>query len=674
MENITQTNLEPNQITPTFKPPKPRFNPLILVGVAAIIGVTGVVAYFVGKNGSQTTSTTNTEQSQVPLPTTKPEELETTQGTLFSGRLKKLDQNLLLFAYTDYDKQNGVENNFVYYEAGKFTRGELKDYTRIIAVKPPMGPEQPLVFVLATKDYKTYVLDDPENKTTKYPEDDWQNPYSALDKSKITTIKTFDTDLPQEIKLDQEFSLYAERFPTEYVNTGVVDANGNERYDPALVTDISSYKKLTSPSPTVILYFKPYQKNTDTEELTLMKQKYLISDTEVLATDSTGLLRAYSLTTPENINTYLIKSADYAKALAAYQNNQAKNYPDPVYFPNMGFVSSKITEQSQKDLKFFKDYEVAIPGACAMTLNTYAINVTDSELEQIGTVNDLPLFNLKDKSHPLYTLAFKNKTASYGIGFAEWDVVNKGIKQPTLEEYVASNPLLFVKDYWQRWLALGEYDIKLPGGCGKPVVYLYPTVPTKVTVKFEAPMQFTTDIPTYADYWQVMANPNGSLINLRPELTKCEQIDIQKTGSEYAIEACRKNVYPYLYWAGSVVSSEYPAINTGWVVAKTDVEEFLRAKLVEVGLNSSEQADFMSYWLPELLDKDSKYYRISFLQTNELNSLFPMTVEPKPDTTFRLFLDYAALNEVPVESLKPQTLNKLVRHGFTLVEWGGLKK
>lgn len=221
---------------------------------------------------------------------------------------------------------------------------------------------------------------------------------------------------------------------------------------------------------------------------------------------------------------------------------------------------------------------------------------------------------------------------------------------------------------------MGEFDIKLPGGCGKPVIYLYPKEPTKVSVKFQTPPEFTVDIPPYADFWQVLAQPDGSLTNLKPELTDCRQIDFSKKGSEYAKEACEKNIYPYLYWAGNVNSKDYPTIDGGWIVGKNDLSMFLDSKLTEVGLNEKEKNDFMSYWLPDMMIKNAPYYRISFLQTNDLNFLFPMTVSPNPDTIFRIFLDYVPLVDKPQNLPKPQVLNKLVRNGFTLVEWGGLKQ
>ncbi|MBI5123052.1 hypothetical protein HZA75_04305 [Candidatus Roizmanbacteria bacterium] len=679
-----QSIKNPDPTVPKSPVHKSKNNLLLIIGIAILLIIFSGVAYYLGTKRTSSPVVQNNQQTPIAKPTV-------TTTPLFSGQLKKLNQNLKIFKTTEDDKLNGIENEFVYYEAGKFTQGELKDYTRIIAIRPSVGPGQPLAFTLATKDYQNYILDDPDNKTTKYPENDWQNPYNVLDKNKVVSTKTFNTEQPKEITLNQNFSLYSEQFPIYTVETSKIDANHNKIYDTLLVTDYSSYQKLTSPSNNLTIYFKPYEKTNEgnlkqltpsEKEKVQLKQKYLIGETAVIVVDSVGLPITYALTTSENIKNYSNKLVqydidwkNYQEKLKQYQNKQITQYPPSpnyIYLPNLGFAGSKIS--SLNNLRFYSDYETAIPDACATALNSNVMNVNDSNLEQIGSVSNLPLYLLKDTSHPLYTLAFKNKMDYYNQDPASWDMVNKGIKKPTFDEYIKANPLLFVKDYWNRWVALGEFDIKLPGGCGKPVIYLYPKQPTKISVKFQSPIQFTTDIPKYADFWQVMAYSNGSLVNLKPELTDCSQINTLNKGREYAQEACQKNTYPYLYWAGNINSENYPTINDGWVVDKNNLSAFFKSKLTEVGLNDNETNDFMDYWLPEMTAKNTPYYRISFLQTNDLNSLFPMTVSPTPDTTFRLFLDYSPLVDKPQNLLVPQTLNKLARKGFTLVEWGGLKK
>lgn len=436
MENdILKQEVNPAQIISTSLPAKApnHGNKLLLViGVFVLLVLFCGVAYFSGTKNAKVVVTDNQEQPQEKLTNNSPTPITKAQQTpLFSGQLNKLSQNLMIFKITEDDKLNNVGNDFVYYEAGKFSQGELKDYSRIIAVRPSVGPGQPLVFVLATKDYKSYILDDPNGATTKYPEGDWQNPYNYLDKSKVISAKTFETEQPREMNLDKSFSLYSEEFPTESVQTNKIDKNGNKIYETSLITNFSSYQKLTSSLfNNLTIYFKPRETNTINlnqmtpveKEKEQLRQKYLLGTTEVIVVDSAGLPIVYSLTTPDNVKNYNVKltkyEADwkiYQDQLKKFENKQISQYPpspDYVYPPNMGFLNSQITS-SQNNLKFYHDYETAIPGACAMTYNSNVVNLSDSDFEQVGSVYNLPLYRLKDKNHPLYTLAFKNKMDYY---------------------------------------------------------------------------------------------------------------------------------------------------------------------------------------------------------------------------------------------------------------------
>lgn len=674
-EQITTPQAAPVSEMPAIVPKKNN-NLFLGIGIGVLVMVVIFCGYVLATKNINKSLISNKETT---VDTVTPTEVS--QTPLLTGQTKKMDQNLAIFKLTEDDKLNGVNNvDFSYYSTGIFTRGELKDYTRIVAVRPADSPEGPEVFVLATKDFQNYILDDPNQGTINNPESEASNPYYYLDKSKISSTTTFETEQTMELSLDKNYSLYREKLLVDSVPSNEKDSNGNVVYKTVLITDFSGYQKISSPRADLTFYFKNDGKNDWGNDP--LRQQYLLGTTEVIVADSTGLAMSYALTTPKNIETYNTKEAQYQTAMTTYQNQLKKynnkesteypTYPTFVFLPGMGFESSEIS--SQTNLTFFKDYRTAIPGGCAETMNTRIVNISDDDLEQIGTVGNLPLYRLKDSSSSLYTLAFKNKFEYYDQAPDEWNDVNKGIKKPTLAEYVNSNPLLFVKDFWGRVVALGEYDIQLPAGCGKPVIYLYPEKTTEVSVKFQVPVQFNTNIPNYGDSWQVMANSDGSLVNLKPELTNCQKIDTKKEGSEYAKEACLKNTYPYLFWAGNVVSENYPIIDKGWIVSKNNLKEFLQTKLTEVGLNNNEKTDFLSYWVPEMMAKNAPYYRVSFLQTNDLNTLFPMTVKPNPKTVFRLFLDYLPLSEKPQVVPEPETLNKLVRNGFTMVEWGGLKR
>lgn len=673
---------------------------LQLIGVISLVAVFGGVAFYLGSQGSKpstilpnksadnqpSASQSPTNSPSVALPSTK-----VTNTALFTGQLKRLSQNLLIFKTTEADKLNNVVNDFIYYEAGVFTRGDLKDFTRVVAIRPSEGMGSPQVFVLATKDYKTYILNDPKNATTKYPADDWQNPYSLIDQSKIESTLTFDTEHSLAIDLDSNYSLYTVEYATETIKTNAKDSNNYDIYETGLLVNFSTYQKLLSKEANLTYYFRPNQNNNEygnqmnanEKEKVQLRQKYILGSTEIIVTDSAGLPMSYSLTTPTNIKEYDTKVKSYEVEMKNFQDQLTQyqdkkiaeypKYPDFLYLPNLGTKSSQINS-SKPELKFYSNYQTAFPGACATTLNTAIIDIDDADLEQIGNLANLPVYKLKDANHPLYNLAYKNKMDYYDLDPTSWDQMNKNIKKPTLGEYINNTPLLFTKDHWQRWVAIGEYDIMLPGGCGKPVIYLYPQTPTNVSVKFDAPVQFTVDMPKYVGNWQVKAYPNGDLVNLKPELTDCRLIDSTKKGMEYAKLACQNNTYPYLYWAGSIQSRNYPVIDKGWIVSQSELSSFMLSKLSDMGLNAKETSDFMEYWLPDMLTKNTPYYRIAFLQTSDLNLLFPMTVSPRPDTTFRIFLDYLPLTHKPTTLPAPQYLDKLQRVGFTLVEWGGLKQ
>jgi hypothetical protein len=619
------------------------FAPLIILLIIVIFAVAG---YFFVKSGFKISISQNpTSQTTQPVASAIP-----SQNNLFTGKLTKLSQDLGLL------KQGMTDDKFTYYSAGVFDSGDLNGYTRIIAIDSPSAMGIAPKYILATKDFKTYILNDPDNATTKYSGDDQQNPYYFLDKSKVISTANFDNEQPQSISLDNNFSLYFDEFFTTQENSNLNGLN-------AINTDFSSFQKLASPDKNLTMYF---------QSETNPNNKYILGDTKIIVVDSTGLPFVYSLTTPKVISIYQTKEQQYISDLQKYTNKETTTFPTYVYPPHLGFSGSDIVNST--GLSFYKDYETAFPAACAEDLDTKVVNVNDSDLKQIGVANGVAVFGLKDSGSEFNSLQYHSKMDGWASDPADFQTANPGITEPTnVSDYSKNNPLLFIKDYWGRWIALGEWDINLVGGCGKPVIYLYPTRDTKVTLKFNAPVSFTTDIPTYGDSWQVLAHKDGSLTNLKPKLTDCTKIDSSKAGSEYAKDACLGNTYPYIYWSGNIMSVDYPKANLGWVVDKSDLRDFIDSKLQYMGFNEKEKNDFESYWIPEMNAKNSPFYRVSFLTTGEVDQIFPMTVTPTPNSVFRIFMDWQPLDQKPISPLIPEVLPQLVRDGFTMVEWGGLK-
>lgn len=265
------------------------------------------------------------------------------------------------------------------------------------------------------------------------------------------------------------------------------------------------------------------------------------------------------------------------------------------------------------------------------TLNT-------SELKLAMTANNNSYYqptNADNLLQPMYRLikeAEKNDTSK---------------KAPSYQRFVNSMPVLIWKDKFStyhleyRWR---DYPGR-EGGCGKPVIYLYPQSPTNISVRFTDPMALTTTNPPYLNSWKVLAKPNGLLTDLR-------------TGQNY----------PNLYWEGASINT-LPNKEIGFVVKRSNLDSFLNSTLTAYGLNDQERSDFIDFWLPKMQKKP--FYKISFYTTGDINQAIPLAINPHPDTVFRILMKYQGLDKEI--SVAPQQLPQpFLRNGFTVVEWGGI--
>ena len=175
----------------------------------------------------------------------------------------------------------------------------------------------------------------------------------------------------------------------------------------------------------------------------------------------------------------------------------------------------------------------------------------------------------------------------------------------------------------------------------KPMIYLYPEKETSVTVKVGYENKLTTTYPKYTNGWKVTASPNG---DLHDELGK---------------------YYYGLYWEG--INNLDVNFEDGFVVEKEDLIEFLEEKLSLLGLNAKERNEFIVYWLPIL--EQNEFNLIRFESMKKINEEMPLEIVPKPDTVIRVLMEYQPINKVI--DVKPQTISKVSRNGFTVVEWGG---
>lgn len=184
------------------------------------------------------------------------------------------------------------------------------------------------------------------------------------------------------------------------------------------------------------------------------------------------------------------------------------------------------------------------------------------------------------------------------------------------------------------------------GAWCKPAIYLYPEQQTQVHVQVAPKGEMKLTIPQYpANGWTVTAYPDGRIVD--------------------------NNIsYPYLYWEAAIPDKLISEPKQGYVVAYNELEGLFNTVLPSMGLNGKETLEFSEYWL-KVLPK-SKYYFVGVLPEKQIDTLAPLTINPKPDSVLRVSLFFKALDKK--ESVVAPNLSGFERKGFTVTEWGAFFK
>ena len=185
----------------------------------------------------------------------------------------------------------------------------------------------------------------------------------------------------------------------------------------------------------------------------------------------------------------------------------------------------------------------------------------------------------------------------------------------------------------------------------KPVIYLYSDSVEQVTLELEFPGELTFTYPLYEDVWDVTVEGN--------ELTE------KRTGRSY----------PYLFWEGELeelqFKTEEDQIPGAWV-SREEVIPFLEEALENLGLNSSEKADFITFWGPRMCVYDHVFAQ--FLVDSEYDALIGETkTSENVESKRSVYLLFAGTNTDMGAAIKghSQFFNGFQRKGVTLLEWGG---
>lgn len=189
----------------------------------------------------------------------------------------------------------------------------------------------------------------------------------------------------------------------------------------------------------------------------------------------------------------------------------------------------------------------------------------------------------------------------------------------------------------------------------KPIIYLYPQVPTIVNVEVIVPGEFLVSIPQI----------ESGLVSPEQSIGGWKSILAMPSGNFYY----QKGFYKELFYEATVTPIEPP--NHGIIVQTKDLKFELKKVVEKLGLKGQETNDFLEFWVPKLESLDSKYMLISFFDSAQKQQIDKVIISPKPDTFIEFIMYFKPLNElVKIDSIKYP--NAPERLGFTAVEWGGV--
>ncbi len=202
-----------------------------------------------------------------------------------------------------------------------------------------------------------------------------------------------------------------------------------------------------------------------------------------------------------------------------------------------------------------------------------------------------------------------------------------------------------IKPAYQTEVVVNFQSSEHPVIMRKPVIYVYPEKTTEVNIKLDLKGRLDFTYPKYNNGWNFTADPDGTIHQ-----------DNKK--------------YHYLFWDGtSNIPDSKINWNEGFIVDKDNLINFFEEKLSQMGLKSNEIEDYITYWCPLMSVNKNNY--VHFIFNEEYNEYASLTITPKPDVMFRVFMLWSNADNKTGLKLKEQTIQSFTRTGFSLVEWGG---
>lgn len=175
----------------------------------------------------------------------------------------------------------------------------------------------------------------------------------------------------------------------------------------------------------------------------------------------------------------------------------------------------------------------------------------------------------------------------------------------------------------------------------KPNIYLYPKTAMDVDVDFAAPEKLTATIPAYRSGWSVTAEPDGTL----------------------------DGKYGYLFYEAEV-GAVYFQTSVSWKLPVKGRAGAFEGILNVYGFNAIEKRDFIEFWNKKL--DPEKQYLVYPQGTGIIDSVMPVKISPQPESVHRIWFYFIPSDKEP--AAQPKEVERIVREGFTAVEWGGMHR
>lgn len=187
-----------------------------------------------------------------------------------------------------------------------------------------------------------------------------------------------------------------------------------------------------------------------------------------------------------------------------------------------------------------------------------------------------------------------------------------------------------------------------------PWIYAYNDTPTDLTVSLD---------------------PVGGVSYVNPSFTNTERyswdVTTQNDGTLNIAHSRNKQALFWEYNKYSVLRAYHMHARKpehGFVVATSELENFMGGLSPRIGLNTIEQKNVLAELRRAGNQFDSPFVKVSFVSDDFVDTYLPLTVSPTPDTMHRVYFELTPLRSYT--QIDQPNIPQITREGLTVIETG----